>query len=183
MLERLFNEVKSRTRVVGVFPNREACLRLVTASAVEQSEEWVMGRRYLSMRELEEHRQEDEREAEGVVLTKHKSRDQAWSKLQKLRHLTLSPLVVVESHSYFQVMSVTAAKLPSSMIHSAKAGRPEPVRGTPSGLCYGPCEVLPGFLRRGSDLRRFGSSPACLRCPKSSMGLQYARIWDRKLGL
>jgi putative transposase len=56
--------------VVRIFPNREACLRLVTALAVEQSEEWVTGRRYLDMRELEEHRQEGEREAERVMLMK-----------------------------------------------------------------------------------------------------------------
>jgi len=56
--------------VVRIFPNREACLRLVTALAVEQSEEWVTGRRYLDMRELEEHSQEDERAAEGVALMK-----------------------------------------------------------------------------------------------------------------
>jgi putative transposase len=67
-LERLNQEIKRRTRVVRIFPNREACLRLVSALAVEQSEEWVTGRRYLDMRELEEYRQEDEREAEGVVL-------------------------------------------------------------------------------------------------------------------
>jgi transposase-like protein len=56
--------------VVRIFPNREACSRLVTTLAVEQSEEWLTGRRYLNMGELEEHRQEDEREAEGVVLMK-----------------------------------------------------------------------------------------------------------------
>jgi len=68
-LERLNQEVKRRTRVVRIFPNREACLRLVTALAVEQSEEWVTGRRYLDVRELDEQRrQEGEREAEGVVL-------------------------------------------------------------------------------------------------------------------
>ena len=64
-LERLNQELKRRTRVVRIFPNRLACLRLVTALAVEQSEEWVTGRRYLDMGELEEHRQEGEREAEG----------------------------------------------------------------------------------------------------------------------
>ncbi len=68
-LERLNQEIKRRTRVVRIFPNREACLRLVTALAEEQSEEWVTGRRYLDMRELDEqHRQEGEREAKGVVL-------------------------------------------------------------------------------------------------------------------
>jgi putative transposase len=67
-LERLKpQEIKRRTRVVRIFPNRQACLRLVTALAVEQSEEWVTGRRYLDMRELGEHRRE-EREAQGVAL-------------------------------------------------------------------------------------------------------------------
>jgi transposase-like protein len=67
--ERLNQEIKRRTRVVRIFPNREACLRLVTALAVEQSEEWVTGRRYLDMQELEEFRHE-EREAQGVILMK-----------------------------------------------------------------------------------------------------------------
>ncbi|MDP8926696.1 MAG: IS256 family transposase [Actinomycetota bacterium] len=66
-LERFNQEIKRRTRVVWIFPNREACLRWVTALAVEQSEEWIMGRRYLDMRELEEHRRE-EWEAEEVRL-------------------------------------------------------------------------------------------------------------------
>jgi putative transposase len=55
-LERLSQEIKRRSRVVRIFPNREACLRLVSALAVEQSEEWITGRRYLDMQELEEHR-------------------------------------------------------------------------------------------------------------------------------
>jgi transposase-like protein len=38
-LERLNQEIKRRTRVVRIFPNEESCLRLVTALAVEQSEE------------------------------------------------------------------------------------------------------------------------------------------------
>jgi putative transposase len=64
--ERLNQEIKRRTRVVRIFPNREACLRLVSALAVERSEEWVTGRRYLDMRELEEQRRED-RQAEGAI--------------------------------------------------------------------------------------------------------------------
>jgi len=48
-LERLNQEVKRRTRVVRIFPNRAAVERLVTALAMEQSEEWVSGRRYLDM--------------------------------------------------------------------------------------------------------------------------------------
>jgi putative transposase len=61
-LERLNQEIKRRSRVVRIFPNREACLRLVAALAIEQSEEWVTGRRYLDMRELKEHRRQGERE-------------------------------------------------------------------------------------------------------------------------
>jgi putative transposase len=69
-LERLNQEIKRRTRVVRIFPNRGACLRLVSALAIEQSEEWLTGRRYLDMRELEEQRQQEEREevVEGAML-------------------------------------------------------------------------------------------------------------------
>jgi transposase-like protein len=59
-LERLNQEIKRRTRVVRIFPNRQSCLRLVTALAVEMSEEWVTGRRYLDMEELREHRRLEE---------------------------------------------------------------------------------------------------------------------------
>lgn len=53
LLERFDQEIKRRTRVVRIFPNREACLRLVAALAVdEQFEEWVSGRRCLNMEEL-----------------------------------------------------------------------------------------------------------------------------------
>ena len=48
-LERFNQELKRRTRVVRIFPNRAALLRLVTALAMEQSEEWVSGRRYLDL--------------------------------------------------------------------------------------------------------------------------------------
>jgi transposase-like protein len=48
MLERWHQEVKRRTRVVRIFPNGASCLRLVTALAMETSEDW-QGRRYLRM--------------------------------------------------------------------------------------------------------------------------------------
>jgi len=51
-LERFNQELKRRTRVVRSFPDRAACLRLVTALCVEQSDEWVTGRRYLDLAEL-----------------------------------------------------------------------------------------------------------------------------------
>jgi putative transposase len=57
--ERLNQEIKRRSRVVRIFPNRQACLRLVTALCVEQSEEWVTGRCYLDMGELEEQLREE----------------------------------------------------------------------------------------------------------------------------
>lgn len=51
-LERFNQERKRRTRVVRIFPNRAACLRLVTALCAEQSEEWISGRQYLDLAEL-----------------------------------------------------------------------------------------------------------------------------------
>ncbi len=67
-LERLNQEIKRRTRVVRIFPNGESCLRLVSALAVEHSEEWLTGRRYLDMRELEEHRREELEARKEVAL-------------------------------------------------------------------------------------------------------------------
>lgn len=51
-LERLKQEIKRRTRVVRIFPNREACLRLASALFAEQSEDWVTGHRYPDISEL-----------------------------------------------------------------------------------------------------------------------------------
>ena len=38
--------------MVRIFPNRASCLRLVTALCMEQSEEWVTGRRYVNKEAL-----------------------------------------------------------------------------------------------------------------------------------
>lgn len=48
-LERLNQEIKRRTRVVRVFPNEQACLRLISAVLMEIGEEWEYGRLYLEM--------------------------------------------------------------------------------------------------------------------------------------
>jgi len=48
MLERYQQELRRRTRVVRIFPSAGSCLRLVTALAIETSEEWLV-RRYLRM--------------------------------------------------------------------------------------------------------------------------------------
>jgi putative transposase len=62
-VERLNQELKRRTRVVRIFPDRTAVLRLVTALALEQSEEWVSGRRYLDMDPFWEDRRRPDRAA------------------------------------------------------------------------------------------------------------------------
>jgi transposase-like protein len=49
MLERLNKELKRRTRVAGLFPNEASALRLVSAVAMEISEEWETNRKYLTM--------------------------------------------------------------------------------------------------------------------------------------
>jgi putative transposase len=52
MLERLFKEVKRRTRVVGVFPSETSASTLATAVVLRSSEEWAL-RRYLTMDALQ----------------------------------------------------------------------------------------------------------------------------------
>jgi putative transposase len=58
-LERFHEEMRRRTRVVRIFPNRASCLRLCSALAMEQSEEWITGHRYLDIDVLEEHQFEE----------------------------------------------------------------------------------------------------------------------------
>jgi len=52
VLERLFKEVKRRTRVVGVFPNETSASTLATEIMLRSSEEWAL-KRYLAMDALE----------------------------------------------------------------------------------------------------------------------------------
>ena len=49
MIERVHKEIKRRTKVVGAFPNEESLMRLVGSILFDINEEWITGRKYLSM--------------------------------------------------------------------------------------------------------------------------------------
>jgi len=48
MLERLNREIRRRTNVVGVFPNMDSYIRLVTSHLIEYSEDWSSGNAYIN---------------------------------------------------------------------------------------------------------------------------------------
>ena len=47
--ETLNSQIKRRTRVVGLFPNEQSLLRLVTGVLIEISETWKTGKAYLTL--------------------------------------------------------------------------------------------------------------------------------------
>ena len=51
-LERLNREIGRRTDVVGIFPDNASLIRLATSLVIQQNDEWLVGRRYLSLDSL-----------------------------------------------------------------------------------------------------------------------------------
>ncbi len=54
MIERLNKEIRRRTRVIGIFPNPESYVRLVTIYLMEYSEDWSVSHSYLSEQSIAE---------------------------------------------------------------------------------------------------------------------------------
>lgn len=58
MVERLIQEIRRREKVIRIFPNQASAQRLVGALLAEKHEEWATGRRYWTMDEFYQWREE-----------------------------------------------------------------------------------------------------------------------------
>ncbi|MEA1912394.1 MAG: transposase [candidate division WOR-3 bacterium] len=54
LIEWLNKIIKKRSRVIGIFPNVESCIRYVSCLLMETDEDWQTGRRYMRMDYLDE---------------------------------------------------------------------------------------------------------------------------------
>jgi transposase-like protein len=52
VVERIIREIRRRSRVIGVFPNQESYLRLITSYLIEYSEDWINERSYIKQEKL-----------------------------------------------------------------------------------------------------------------------------------
>jgi putative transposase len=55
-LERLNREIRRRSRVVGIFPSIDSYIRLITSYLIEDDEDWITNRSYISVQALTEQR-------------------------------------------------------------------------------------------------------------------------------
>jgi putative transposase len=71
-LERVNREIGRRTDVVGFFPNDRSLIRLAASVVIEQNDEWLIGRRYLSAHSLKtilDRENEEQEQEEAHQLT------------------------------------------------------------------------------------------------------------------
>ncbi|MDH2908990.1 MAG: transposase, partial [Candidatus Eremiobacteraeota bacterium] len=52
-IEHLNREIRRRTRSIGIFPSETSALRIITMILIEQREDWMTERRYMSPESLE----------------------------------------------------------------------------------------------------------------------------------
>jgi putative transposase len=84
-LERFNKEIGRRTDVVGIFPNDQALIRLAGMLCIEQNDEWLVGRAYLSAESLSEVLGSQEQNSQDPQANRRRSLNQKEKEMAELQ--------------------------------------------------------------------------------------------------
>jgi len=175
-LERVNREIARRSDVIGIYPNDAALIRLASMLLIEQNDEWLVGRCYLSQESI------DQLYSEGRPVGPGGAGGRAWGAGRRRpassgRERWPPSQREGGAHHHLRVEPTDDPDLHHiTRLDSASAGRRRPPRGpaasphgvlSPSSRAASRARARLGLVRAAPDRRAPAPAPACPDLPQS----------------